>query len=133
MKLVMLRPSINGAGASLMRAIFLEVLAAALLVTNADAQSDTTNGSANFMVPRCQTFLAAVSGVRLSGVGVAVEAGYCGGAVYGLMFATCHPSDVTVAQAIHVTLAYIQRRPQRMHEDFRTLTIEAMHEAWPCR
>ena len=117
-----------------MRSILLGVLAAALLVTNTDAQSGTTNGSANAMVPKCQTFVAALSGVKpLSGMGVAVEAAYCGGAVYGLMFATCHPPDVTTAQAIHVILAYIQRRPQRMHEDFRTLTIEAMHEAWPCR
>jgi hypothetical protein len=32
-----------------------------------------------------------------------------------------------------VVLAYIQRRPQRMHEDFQDLAIEAFHEAWPCK
>jgi cytochrome c5 len=112
---------------SLMRSILLGVLAAALLVTNANAHA------ANDMVPACKGVLAILNdGANLAKAAV-LEAGHCGGVVYGLMYATCHPSGVTAAQAINVVLAYIGRHPQRMHEDFRTLAIEAMHEAWPCR
>jgi hypothetical protein len=32
-----------------------------------------------------------------------------------------------------VVVAYIERRPQRMHEDFGVLAVEALHEAWPCK
>jgi hypothetical protein len=34
---------------------------------------------------------------------------------------------------VRVAVAYIERRPQRMHEDFRMLAVEAFHEAWPCK
>jgi hypothetical protein len=32
-----------------------------------------------------------------------------------------------------VIIAYIEARPQRMHEDFRVLAVEAMQKAWPCK
>jgi Rap1a immunity proteins len=47
-------------------------------------------------------------------------------------YRSCRPNTATGEQMIRVALAYIERRPERMHEDFRTLVIEAWHEAWPC-
>jgi hypothetical protein len=45
---------------------------------------------------------------------------------------SCRPQGVIHEQAVRVVVAYIERRPQRMHEDFRRLALEAMHEAsWP--
>jgi Rap1a immunity proteins len=45
---------------------------------------------------------------------------------------SCRPQGVTTGQMVRVVVAYIERRPERMHEDFRRLAIEAWHEAWPC-
>jgi hypothetical protein len=36
-------------------------------------------------------------------------------------------------QGTQVIIAYIEARPQRMHEDFRVLAVEAMQKAWPCK
>src|SRR5262245_2122268 len=38
-----------------------------------------------------------------------------------------------IKQRIQVIIAYIEARPQRMHEDFRVLAVEAMQKAWPCK
>jgi hypothetical protein len=32
-----------------------------------------------------------------------------------------------------VVVLYVEAQPQRMHEDFRQLTLEAFHNAWPCK
>jgi len=45
----------------------------------------------------------------------------------------CPPQNVTTGHTVRVVIAYIERRPERMHEDFRGLALEAIHEAWPCR
>jgi hypothetical protein len=117
-----------------MRAAFL-FLAAALLAQNADAQDI---GSANYMVPACQRFLAPSK----SDLAEVFDEGICVGVIRSLMRASgyltphlrsCLPSGVTSGQMVRVVLAYIERRPQRMHEDFVFLAIEAAHEAWPCK
>jgi len=54
----------------------------------------------------------------------------------GLGFASrlfCPPDEVTVAQRARVAVTYIEARPERMHEDFRVLAVEAMQKAWPCK
>jgi hypothetical protein len=40
---------------------------------------------------------------------------------------------VTFPQAARVIVRYIEARPQRMHESFVSLVIEALHDAWPCK
>ena len=32
---------------------------------------------------------------------------------------------------VRIVVAYIERYPQRMHENFKRLALEAMREAWP--
>ena len=129
----MLHPPSMARG-SLMRPILLGLLAAALVAETTDAQQEDAN-SANYILPGCQNFLN-------PGAGSAFKAGVCAGAVGGLNYlshvlppdiSSCIPSAVTRMQLVRVIVAYIERRPQRMHEDFRTLALEAMHEAWPCR
>jgi hypothetical protein len=118
-------------------ALLLGVFAAALLHQNADAQADRK--SANSMMPGCQQFVEPPKG-EPTPVDF-VRRGHCAGLVEGLTYAayasggreTCRPpSTVTNAQLVRVVLTYIERRPQRMHEDFRKLALEALHEAWPC-
>lgn len=46
--------------------------------------------------------------------------------------ASCKPRGVTYTQIMRVVVAYADARPQRMNDDFRDLTLEAMRRAWPC-
>ena len=41
-------------------------------------------------------------------------------------------SGATVGQAVKVIVAYIDVRPERLHEQFEPLAIEALQQAWPC-
>jgi hypothetical protein len=50
---------------------------------------------------------------------------FCSGVVHGLVAST--PS-----QLARVVVQYVEAAPERMHEDFRQLTLEAFHNAWPC-
>src|SRR6266550_2415689 len=43
------------------------------------------------------------------------------------------PRDVTYEQMVRVVIRYIEARPNRMHEPFRSLALEAIVGAWPCR
>jgi len=44
-----------------------------------------------------------------------------------------HVAKREFGQMLSVALAYIERRPQRGHEEFAELAIEAWREAWPCK
>jgi hypothetical protein len=115
-------------------ALVLGLLAAALLSQNADAQLKPDEMSANYMVPRCQRWIAENNNPTFT-------QGVCVGVIAGLSYvgtslppghSWCSSQQVTFAQMVRVALAYIERRPERTHEDFRRLAIEAWHEAWPC-
>jgi hypothetical protein len=46
----------------------------------------------------------------------------------------CLPEgQTTVAQQVRIVAAYIDARPNRLHEDFRVLALEALKDAWPCK
>ena len=88
--------------------------------------------SANYVMPGCWEL---VSGSHRE-LGLQ---GLCSGIV-GMMFnfeqlhpGTCFPDGSNVEQAIRVVIRYIDRQPERMHESFVELALEAMREAWPCR
>ena len=96
------------------------------------------------MLPACQNFLQnrrprLDSDRSLTDI---LDQGLCAGTLNGLSYLTrylpphlssCVPEGVTTGQQIRVVLAYVGRRPQRMHEQFQDLAIEAFHEAWPCK
>jgi len=112
-------------------ALVLGFLAAALLSQGADAQGVD---SANYMVPGCQKFLGRSTDEIYA-------QGRCVGVVDALAFVSgdlpsnlrfCFPQEVTTGQSIRVAVPYIERHPQRRHEDFRLIALEAFHEAWPC-
>jgi hypothetical protein len=108
------------------------IIAAVLLSQDADAQSDEYEKSANYYLPICQRFL--INNPSDNNSVSTYEQGMCVGLVHGLayMSGSCFPKGVTRGQTIRVVIAYIERHPQRMHEDFRELALEALHEAWPC-
>ena len=109
-------------------------------LARAEAQQADTN-SANYLLPACKNFLA--SGDSRPTYTSAFYQGVCVGAVDTLHllirtlpethFKACPPTQVTTGQELRVIIAYIEARPQRMHENFRILAIEAMREAWPCK
>jgi len=113
----------------------LLVLAVALLTENAGAQSNDPD-SANHLLPACRQFIADKSSASVFMLGV------CARTIEGLRYMAsllpqekraCPPPSVTNGQVVRVVVAYIERRPQRMHENFKELTLEALHDAWPCR
>jgi hypothetical protein len=110
------------------------ILAGAMLalgVTMAGAQDADIN-SAEFMLPHCRAILEKESGIYLF-------QGVCVGTIDSLQYVRplmgCAdiPSEVTADQAINVIIRYIEARPERMHELFKALAIEAMFNAWPCK
>jgi hypothetical protein len=71
----------------------------------------------------------------------AVDACYCTGVLATLIQKSSDitehcflvPSQVTFPQAARVVVRCIEAGPQRMHESFVGLIIEALHDAWPCK
>jgi hypothetical protein len=45
---------------------------------------------------------------------------------------SCPPGRVTLQQTVRTVIAYIEARPERVHENFKMFVIEAIHDAWPC-
>jgi hypothetical protein len=48
-------------------------------------------------------------------------------------FHFCPPLRSTVGQAQKVIIRYLESIPERTHENFLDLSIEALQRAWPCR
>jgi Rap1a immunity proteins len=105
------------------------------------AKAEPDINSANFHLLGCKAF----ANGQYSGDGVrtSLTAGYCVGAVTGIAFiikdsglarACAHiPDAVTVGHEIQVVVRYMEQRPNRLHEPFMGLVVEALADAWPCR
>jgi hypothetical protein len=89
--------------------------------------------SANWMFPGCKEDIS-------GGTREAYKQGLCSGIVGAMIFVLpavrggCAkiPPGVTIQQGVRVVVAYIEARPNRMHEDFKVLALEALRAAWPC-
>jgi hypothetical protein len=46
---------------------------------------------------------------------------------------SCAPATSDVRQLARIIVNYIEAHPERLHEDLRWLTLEAFHDAWPCK
>jgi hypothetical protein len=89
--------------------------------------------SANYLLRGCKAFI-----VRENTMPTPIDAmkqGRCVGLVDGLSYTGnfCQPKGVTTGQAVAVVVKYIEARPERMHEDFGILALEALTAAWPCK
>jgi Rap1a immunity proteins len=64
---------------------------------------------------------------------------HCIGIVEGIAYTGnfaklfCSPPDMELHYIAIAVKVYIEARPQRMHEDFVPLAIEALTAAWPCK
>jgi hypothetical protein len=112
------------------------LVVAILLALTVPASAEDMN-SANYLLPACKAFLAReTTPPTLSG---ASSQGHCVGFVDGLVHAArslifvCVPQEATTGQAVAVVVKYIEARPERMHEPFGNLALEALTAAWPCK
>jgi Rap1a immunity proteins len=120
-----------------MRAFVLGI--AIVLATSALAQEDKF--SANSMLPYCRAALNNQAPVVAS---EAIMQGMCIAIVDVIDFMmsnyppeeqgyrSCPPADMTLRETVQVVITYIDARPERMHENFKKLAVEAIHDAWPC-
>jgi hypothetical protein len=125
----------------------------ALTITAANA-AEVDYDSANFLLPYCKSFLQTTHQSN-----DLLYEHYCLGVVNTLAFMGRNsdvaitafsgqgqqrfisqnwrcldaPDGVTTGQMIRVIIRYIEARPQRMHEPFRSLALEALFDAWPCK
>jgi hypothetical protein len=110
--------------------------ALALTVTMASAEQGLLV-SANSVIPGCKVLIEGRNSGRQ-------DVGYCVGALSALVFMSSGPAlpawaclnvptTATVEQGARVVIRYIDARPQRMHENFNGLALEALRDAWPCR
>lgn len=58
---------------------------------------------------------------------------FAGGGYLGNASRFCPPDGASIDQTKKVVLKYIEDRPERLHEPFVFLAIEALRKAWPCR
>jgi Rap1a immunity proteins len=103
-----------------------------LTAVNESAAQDLN--SANHMLPACK---ALVIGTVAPGISQS-NVGRCLGMVEGLDVLSafgvyCPPAGATNGQRIRVIVTYIEAHPERMHEHYGLLAIDAMKRAWPCK
>jgi hypothetical protein len=67
---------------------------------------------------------------------------FCSGVVHALVsvgpllpprLQFCPPMASSASQLARVVVQYVEANPSRMNDDFRQLTLEAFHDAWPCK
>jgi hypothetical protein len=112
------------------------LVVAILLALTLPASAQDTN-SANFILPGCKGLLT--KDLLDPKDRSYYEQPRClafitGAPVYGARGKDfCEPNGVTIGQVVAVVVKYIEARPERMHEDFGTLALEALTAAWPCK
>ena len=100
---------------------------AILLALTLPANAEDLN-SANYILPGCKPLDPRSTATWKHGL--------CAGFVAGVVYAApnlCLPQGLTNNQAVAVVIKYIEARPERMHENFGKLAVEALSAAWPCK
>jgi hypothetical protein len=90
--------------------------------------------SANYFLPGCKSALSD----KMFTQAEALEQGRCTGFVQAFLALSpaldfCQPREATIGQAVAVVVKYVEARPERIHEPFGSLTLEALKAAWPCK
>ena len=106
--------------------------------------------SANNILPGCHLLILPTPPTSTAGVD-GWSVGMCFGTIDGLLAVArdqqfklimrygkaddapfCVPGQATFAQVLRVAVAYVEQHPERMHEEFAPLALEALQKAWPC-
>jgi hypothetical protein len=129
-----------------MRAVLLAMLL--VFLTNASTVAQDAADSANAVLRSCKRYVESppLPTDRDASLIDVSQQHLCAGMVDALFYVSpmlppqyrlCPPGGVGVTvtkeQLVRVVVAYIERQPQRMHENFKRLALEALRDAWPCR
>jgi Rap1a immunity proteins len=118
--------------AALGAATMLLAACVALLVVTGHAQEEEKRRgfSADEVMKGCQATVAATPSEDID---ARFWRGFCLGTVNAASaLKACPPKDTTIGQRKLVVTKYIDARPNRLHESFLYLAVEALEEAWPC-
>lgn len=103
----------------------------------AGQQNVDNTDSANFLLPGCKAFVE----MKLD-IPNAQAIGLCAGIMTALgrlgpnlppAIRFCSPAGATQGQLFRIVVQYVESKPERMHENFVDLALEALHSTWPCR
>lgn len=102
----------------------------------------STNMTGNAMMKDCQFAdeIFSARGPMDRSDGDWFGAGVCVGIIYEMVAVAsslpnskiCFPHGVSNDQIIKVILRFLRAHPERLHEDFRILSMVAALQAWPC-
>jgi Rap1a immunity proteins len=102
-----------------------------LLTLMAHAHAAEDLNSANYFLPGCRALIASDGDTNQR------RAVYCLAFVDGLAFPAssrfCVPANVTLGQVVRVVVKYVETLPERHHDQFGDLALEALERAWPCK
>ena len=93
------------------------------------------------LLPKCKAYVEVGTDRSARDRVEALRTDICVGEISGLVnvgrllprhINSCNPPGVTRFHATRIVVAYIEAHPERMHDDFTELALEAMHDAWPC-
>jgi hypothetical protein len=129
----------------------MAVLVIGSVGTVADApgqQSDSRPDTAQHMLAYCKPIANAkvVRGDRIQ-FPSSFDTGRCWGAFEVLQFMLraqivgekrpvifwiCIPSESNLSQLVTIFVRYVEKHPERLHEDFPRVALDALEEAFPC-
>lgn len=109
------------------------LLAVAVLMVSASPVRSQDSSSGNGMLQPCKEALQKKPGVMQ---------GYCVGTVAAVLYFAqafesqlryCRPNAAGNEQGLRVLVRYLETNPDKLHLDIRILTLQAFHQAWPCK
>jgi Rap1a immunity proteins len=90
-----------------------------------------------FSFPACKAYVDEKAQFRMQLAG-----NFCAGQLRALAYVShilpsdlrsCVPDGLPNGQLAIVAVRFLETHPQRMHEDFMALALQAYREAWPCK
>ena len=106
-------------------------IAAALALLGQQGAASAQDVSANAMMPGCRDLMNASErngSEQAKCLGIVRTMHYFARYYFG----ACNPDGATVGETLRVIVSYVDQRPERVHERFEDLALEAILEAWPC-
>jgi hypothetical protein len=102
------------------------------------AIAEPDKASADYIMPGCRTAVLPITfSNTVDSKDDASRTALCFGIInslsyIGQQFGTCLPAGTTSRQAVSVVVQYIDGHPEKIHENFNSLAVEALRQAWPC-